>query len=68
MAADKPARICALDWQGTPFGQPETWPVALQALISVVLGAKQAKFIAWGSEQRMLYNDAYAEILGLKHP
>lgn len=56
------------DWAATPFGQPETWPVALQTLVSVMLGAKQAKFIAWGPEQRMLYNDAYADILGLKHP
>ena len=58
----------ALDWEATPFGPPETWPVALQTLVSVMLGAKQAKFIAWGPEQRMLYNDAYADILGLKHP
>ncbi|WP_462380930.1 PAS domain-containing protein [Pseudomonas sp. Marseille-QA0892] len=58
----------SLDWEMTPFGPPEEWPVALQTLVSVMLGAKQAKFIAWGPEQRMLYNDAYADILGLKHP
>ncbi len=58
----------ALDWAATPFGPPETWPVALQTLVSVMLGAKQAKFIAWGPSQLMLYNDAYADILGFKHP
>jgi len=57
-----------LSWESTLFGLPEKWPVALQTLISIMLGAKQAKFIAWGPEQRMLYNDAYAEILGSKHP
>nr|WP_280842839.1 PAS domain S-box protein [Pararoseomonas baculiformis] len=25
-------------------------------------------FIAWGPERTMLYNDSYAEVLGLKHP
>lgn len=57
-----------LDWRATPLGQPHTWPISLQTLVSVVLGAKQAMFIAWGCDQRMLYNDAYADILGQKHP
>ena len=25
-------------------------------------------FVAWGAELGFLYNDAYAEILGVKHP
>ena len=57
-----------LDWAATPMGPAESWPVSLQTLVSVILNAKQAMFIAWGAKQCMLYNDAYADILGLKHP
>jgi PAS domain S-box-containing protein len=33
-----------------------------------MLGSSQPMFIAWGPELTLLYNDGYAEILGLKHP
>lgn len=61
-------QIRAHDWSGTAIGAPSGWPPALQTLVSVILGSKQAMFIAWGPEQVLLYNDAYAEILGGKHP
>ena len=55
-------------WERSPLGKPETWPQTLQMLVSIVLGSKQAMFIAWGIDKTMIYNDAYADILGLKHP
>ena len=33
-----------------------------------MLGSKFPMFVAWGDELGFLYNDAYAEILGAKHP
>jgi len=51
-----------------PLGAPATWPVELRSLVGVMLSAPQPMFIAWGPEQRMLYNDGYAEILGNHHP
>src|SRR4028118_992190 len=33
-----------------------------------MLGSKFPMFVAWGEELGLLYNDAYAEILGAKHP
>ncbi|GGM29686.1 hypothetical protein ACFQDN_20750 [Pseudomonas asuensis] len=33
-------------WESSPLGKPETWPQTLQMLVSIVLGAKQAMFIA----------------------
>jgi PAS domain S-box-containing protein len=36
--------------------------------MDIVLNSRQPMFIAWGPELTFLYNDAYAEILGNKHP
>ena len=58
----------AFDWAATSLGQPESWPRSMKTLVGLMLTAKQAMFLAWGPEQLMLYNDAYAELLGPKHP
>ena len=55
-------------WAETPLGAPEKWSVPLRTLVSVMLGSNQPMFIAWGDERILLYNDAYSEILGKKHP
>jgi PAS domain S-box-containing protein len=57
-----------IDWSRLPLGDSAKWPQALKALVSVMLGSKQAMFVAWGADLTLLYNDAYAEILGKKHP
>lgn len=62
------AAIRGYDWDGTPLGQPGRWPTALKTLVGVLLGANQPMFVVWGPEQILLYNDAYAAILGDKHP
>ncbi|MFN3581440.1 MAG: PAS domain-containing protein [Pseudomonas sp.] len=56
------------DWSKSPIGLPDSWPQPLQTVISLVLGSNQAMFVAWGPEHRLLYNDAYIQILGDKHP
>jgi PAS domain S-box-containing protein len=56
------------DWTATPLGPPEHWPTALKTLVGVLLDSKQPMFVAWGSDQILLYNDAYAIILADKHP
>jgi PAS domain S-box-containing protein len=55
-------------WSSSPLGQPETWPQCLRSAVSLMLGSKFPMFVAWGPELGFLYNDAYAEILGDKHP
>ena len=47
---------------------PETWPAPVKTLISIMLNVNQPMYIAWGSERRILYNDAYVPILGHRHP
>ena len=60
--------IRARDWSGSPLGPPEAWPQALKTLAGTLLSTKFPMFVAWGEELRFIYNDAYAEILGGKHP
>ena len=55
-------------WADSAFGAPAQWPAPLKTLVGVMLNAQQPMFIAWGPEQRIIYNDNYAEILGGHHP
>lgn len=56
------------DWSASPLGCPASWPQSLRTVVGLILNAKFPMFIAWGAELGFLYNDAYAEILGAKHP
>jgi PAS domain S-box-containing protein len=62
------ARIRAFDWKKSPLGVPDDWPQALKTAVGMLLSTKFPMFIAWGPELRFLYNDAYVDILGRKHP
>lgn len=56
------------DWGSTSLGELSEWPDALTTLAGVMLTSAQPMFIAWGPERLLLYNDAYAPILGDRHP
>jgi PAS domain S-box-containing protein len=56
------------DWAATAFGPVESWPQSLRTAASMVLGAATPMFIGWGPDFLMLYNEAYAEILGDRGP
>jgi PAS domain S-box-containing protein len=56
------------DWSTSPLGQPDTWPPELATAVSMVLSSTFPMFVAWGPELSFLYNDAYALVLGDKHP
>lgn len=57
-----------LNWLGIPLGPPDTWPQSLRSVVGLMLTSRFPMFVAWGEELCFLYNDAYAEILGAKHP
>ena len=57
-----------LDWTRSPLGAPEFWPQSLRVIVDLLLSSKFPMFVAWGPELGFLYNDAYAEIIGTKHP
>jgi len=60
--------IRAHDWSVTALGPIDGWPAQLRASIDTVLASAFPACIAWGSEQTLVYNDAYARILHDKHP
>ena len=66
--AEMGERIRALDWSRTPLGPVERWPQSLRSALSICLGSRFPIVLYWGAERIVLYNDAYAEILGKKHP
>ncbi|MGA4552476.1 PAS domain-containing protein [Methylorubrum aminovorans] len=55
-------------WSRSPLGHPEAWPPCLRSTVSLMLGSRFPMFVAFGAELGFLYNDAYGEILGDKHP
>lgn len=57
-----------LDWSKSPLSHPDSWPQALRTVTELILNSKFPMFLAWGPELGFLYNDAYVEILGDKHP
>jgi PAS domain S-box-containing protein len=56
------------DWSTSPLGPPDAWPQSLRTVVSLLLQSRFPMFVAWGKDLGFLYNDAYAEILGSKHP
>lgn len=58
----------AHDWSKSELGSPQKWPKPLRITLDLLLASKFPMFVAWGPELNFLYNDAYAEILGNKHP
>ena len=62
------ARIRAHDWSRTPLGPIESWPQSLRSALSICLGSRFPIVLYWGADRTVFYNDAYAEILGKKHP
>ena len=56
------------DWSRSPLGPPASWPHSLRSIVGVLLNSKFPMFLAWGPELVFLYNDAYSDILGDKHP
>ena len=56
------------EWSASPLGPPDGWPQPLKTVVDLLLQSRFPMFVAWGEELGFLYNDAYAEILGAKHP
>jgi PAS domain S-box-containing protein len=61
-------RVRAFDWSRTPLGPVESWPEALRVAVGVCLGSRFPMFVWWGEGLVNIYNDAYAPMLGKRHP
>jgi DNA-binding NtrC family response regulator/signal transduction histidine kinase len=62
------ARMRAFDWSATVLGPLEQWPQSLRTCVRIILGSGYPMLVCWGQDYTMLYNDAYALLIGNRHP
>jgi PAS domain S-box-containing protein len=60
--------ILGIDWSATQLGHPSGWPQSLRSIVALILASGKPMFIVWGPARTLVYNDAYASLLGNKHP
>lgn len=60
--------IADYDWASTPLGPIASWPQSQKTAVDIMLASGHAMQLAWGPERTVLYNDAYAPMLGDRHP
>ena len=53
------------DWSRTALGDPAGWPSSLRLTVDIMLNSPLAMLLMWGDEQIMVFNDAYATLIGL---
>ena len=57
------------DWAAHPLGSPQEWSAEVRSAVAVVLTSRFPIVLWLGAEDLFLvYNDAYIQILGDKHP
>jgi serine phosphatase RsbU (regulator of sigma subunit) len=57
-----------VDWAATPVGSVSSWSSTLAGAVDLMLSTRFAATLLWGPEFVMIYNEAYAELIGVKHP
>lgn len=61
-------RIRAYDWRRTELGAIEHWSASLRSAVQLMLASPLPMVMLWGRQGYMIYNDAYAEFAGGRHP
>ena len=56
------------DWSATPIGAISTWPQSLKTMTAFLLRSNIPLVLLWGRDGVMIYNDAYSEFAGGRHP
>jgi len=56
------------DWSTTPLGPIPQWPDSLKGAVRVIMVASSPMVIMAGYDGILIYNDAYAEFAGNRHP
>jgi signal transduction histidine kinase len=57
-----------VDWSSTGAGPVENWPPCLKMAVSLLLNSRYPMCLWWGTDFINFYNDAYAPMLGARHP
>ena len=61
-------RLRSVDWAATPLGAVDAWSPVLRTMVRSCLNSGFPILIHWGPEYVAVYNDAFAALLGGKHP
>ncbi len=61
-------RFAEFDWDTHPLGPPQQWAAEIRTAVAVALTSRFPIVLWVGRELFLIYNDAYAQILGDKHP
>ena len=61
-------RCRTFDWARTSLGPVESWPPSLRTAVALVLRSGFPTILVWGPDLVQIYNDAYAGLIGKKHP
>jgi PAS domain S-box-containing protein len=62
------ALIAQHDWASTALGPLRDWPAALKTATAMLLHSPLAMVMLVGEDGISIYNDAYAALIGNKHP
>jgi signal transduction histidine kinase/CheY-like chemotaxis protein len=57
-----------IDWPATSLGPVDRWPQSLRSVVGMLLQSKAQIILFWGPDFTVLYNDAYRQVFGVKHP
>ena len=57
-----------MDWAASPLGAVAAWTPALRNALDLALETRFPVTLFWGPEFVLVYNAAYAELIGDKHP
>jgi PAS domain S-box-containing protein len=60
--------IANFDWAATSLGPIETWPPSRTASVALILRSPVPIVTLWGEDGIMIYNDAYSQFAGGRHP
>ena len=62
------ALIRHFDWSQTTLGPLAGWPASLKTVTAMLLLSPTPIALLWGERGIMIYNDAYSELAGSRHP
>ncbi|MEV6349413.1 SpoIIE family protein phosphatase [Actinoplanes sp. NPDC051851] len=62
------ALVRARDWSGTPLGVLGAWDPAVRVTVDLLLESPVPMLLTYGPTALVLYNDAYADVIGGLHP
>jgi PAS domain S-box-containing protein len=61
-------RIRTFDWRGTELGAIDEWSKSLSSTVQLMLASPLPMVMLWGRPGYMIYNDAYSQFAGGRHP